>query len=196
MDGYIRDINHKITTCKRTIISKCSVSLFVFFWALICIFMLCVMQPPKDWKETDIVFSGFYREHTGLSRVKADTIHGADGTRFSVDLIDKAALEKLLTIGEKYHLVYRETFINGNSLVCISDGNELIGSFEDAVKHYEADRSDLVTVIWVTVGIGFISILMIDRTWCKREHEEIKLLKWKIKKRRDRMSKHKDPDVK
>ena len=195
MDGYIKNVKKQIKTCRQIIFFKCSVSLVFFIFVLIFLLDIVGTQTPEEWESTDIIYSHMDYEHTGR-RYLENTVHAADGRVFVIWQTDDTAerLRERLVIGKRYFLVYSSTLMGADIIQSLSDGNGELLPLEASVDSWKERRhEDAESALWV-FALGVLSAIVIDRTWCRRDHDAIRKLKEKIKIRRGKNEKRGDKE--
>ncbi len=189
-DGYIKNKKIEIFKLRQIIFFKCFLCAFI---PLIFVFLFLTLAlsdpPPKKWQSSDIVFSEIEEFHY-YNRYGSDYSYRLVTTssqRFRLYTKDVAILNEKLVKGHSYSILYAEhPLFLSNYIKAVSDENGIHLSKEASVKHWEQNRKDLLIASWVLLVLSVIIIILADRLWCKKDHREIKRLKERIERRRNR----------
>lgn len=158
--------------------------LVAFFWEL------CMMQSPKNWQTTQIVYTQVANMHITLSRSPSVVLKTASGDRFVIPTrqITQDEAEKLLVCGETYTIVY-STRMGARRIEAIYTDTETLVALSDSISQYEKERSQMFVAISVTIILEIVTLILLDRLACKKLYANIRELKMDIARREEKIRK-------
>lgn len=184
MDGYIRNKQEAIASARRAIIGKYSITILIWMMIPVWLSLGLLDNPnPDRWIGTEIVYSHISREQMGFRRGKDDVLNTADGQRFVFGGVSAQVLEEELIPGQTYTVVYAPIISGGNGINALYDENREYISMESSVAQWEQNRVSYSVAVFATAGIGILSLVLIDRLWCRKEHEKIQKLREDVVRR-------------
>ena len=109
---------------------------------------------------------------------------------FNERLVSMEEIQKRITVQEHYTLVYTETISGTKIIEGLWSDHDVLQSRVAAVQLWEREQRRLWVAILVTCLLEGLALLLIDRLWCKNDHEKIEHLKARIKQREAAISGH------
>lgn len=185
MDGYIKNKKMAITVARKTIVAKYTTTWFILIFIPIFVFGIMTHQAPEEWISIEVEYSYISQSHIGLSRGRRTVLNAKDGERYVLNpkYVDVEELRKALIPGQKYSLVYSRLPIGEMVIEALSDQDTVYQDIEESYLHWRQEHRHLIHSILVIVGIEFVALVLVDRLWCKPEHDKIRKLKADIERR-------------
>ncbi len=188
MDGYIKNKFKEIKSVRKAILGKYSLTIFILLMLLGFLLAVCLTLPhPDKWKEETVVFSEIKRERLAFQRFESDVFVAADGRLFSIPNLTEV-LKNVLLAGESCKIIYSTGIFTSNVEGLEMDGTVYI-DVNDSIISWKKECKDVVIIACGMLAAEIIALLLIDRLWCKKEHQQIKKLKENIARREAHLSK-------
>lgn len=166
----------KIRQLRKRILHKLGITLPI----LLILFSLCTLplldQSPEDWTTTEIVFSHISREHTGIHRGDNDVLNTLDGRKFDIrtQFVSLETLQKELIPGESCRITYSEHVLDVPRIEALESGDTVYQTADASVQWREQEMRKLHNSILFTMAAEILALILVDRVWCRKEHQEIK----------------------
>ena len=186
MDGYIKNKKQAISAVWKTIFAKMGIS--VFLALTIPIWLLGIFEDrPDTWKTEIIVYSHMKMEMVGRSQ--SPVIYSAQGKAYvcSCPVFSREQIEKEMISGQKYTLVYSKGLFGVKSIRALSDSRQVFVRYEDSLARQRQDQRACTVGLGINVMIVLAALILIDRFWCREDHERIRGLREDISRRQEKI---------
>lgn len=190
IDGYIKHKKEEITSQRKGILATYCLSFPLIMILATFSLLLCIMQAPKNWQTTQIVYSQITNEHITLSRSPSVVLNTAGGEQFVIPTrqITQDEAETVLVRGGTYTIVYSKR-VGARHIEAMYTDTETVVALSDSISQYEKERNEMFVAIGVTIILEVIAVILLDRLACKKLYAEIRKLKQDIARREEKIRK-------
>lgn len=190
--NYMQKREKKIQQLRRWIFARWAVALVFLLFAGLFSMGLWVPDAPTEWRSATLQYHNVKKEWIPGKKHKEVVITGLDGSKYVVQRNSEITLEELealLESGKSYSATYATTPLGVKQLCGLYREDQVLIPMEYYVALWQKQRDRCSAAIWISLGMGVLSWILIDRIWCRELYKEIRKYKEEINRRIEKSKK-------
>ncbi len=186
MDSYIVKRRERIKSLQIGMMIKYSLCVFLLLSLPLWISALNAQPKPETWQSEMLICAEVHIDDSGKQAYAYIVSQDGRSFAFAPQLVAPEVVTESVEAGDECHVVYANGAGNYKIAKGLSvDGRRILDE-DFAESEWARSRKLSYTAIGGTLVAAAVAALLIDRTWCKHDRQEIKKLQAEIKKREER----------